>query len=73
MSDGLENQLRELVREALSLSDAMHRFDTSIELNKALVTLDGRGVAPPGFDGDCAADLTGEPLPANRTLRIIRG
>ena len=40
-------RLRELIAEALKLSDVLKRNDVGIHLDAALVSLTGEGIAPP--------------------------
>jgi hypothetical protein len=42
----IEDTFVEQVRELLIVSDALGYFETSLHLNAALVTLDGKGLAP---------------------------
>ena len=46
MRKGLDDRLAEAVREVLTISDALGLSETSLHLNAALVTLDGKGLAP---------------------------
>jgi len=41
------SRLRELIVEALTLSDVLKRNDVGIHLDAALVALTGEGIAPP--------------------------
>jgi hypothetical protein len=46
MRKGVDDRLARAVREVLTISDALGLSETSLHLNAALVTLDGKGLAP---------------------------
>lgn len=46
MRKNSDDRLIEAVREVLIIADALGLFETSIHLNAALTTLDGKGMLP---------------------------
>ena len=48
MSQDIRLDLINAVRHALNVADGLGLSETSLHLNAALVSLDGRGIPPPG-------------------------